>query len=74
MTEMANNIKETFIAGAGWKQLWTRDTSYAIESVAALVRPLLCRTSLQESIERDLITGSSPANKWLQDECGHFGG
>lgn len=72
LTEMAQNIENgTFIAGAGWKQLWTRDTSYAVESAAGLVHPLLSKTSLQKSIETDPVTGQQV---WLQDECDHFGG
>lgn len=71
MTEMGQNIENgTFIAGAGWKQLWTRDTSYAVELAAGLVHPELSKKSLEKSTEVDKTFGQV----WLQDVCGHFGG
>ena len=52
MREMQTNIENgTFIAGAGWKQLWTRDTSFAVELAAGLVHPKLSEHSLKQSIE-----------------------
>jgi len=71
MTEMAANIENgIFIAGAGWKQLWTRDTSYAVELGAGLVHPELSKQSLKKSVQTDKHLGEV----WLQDQCGHFGG
>jgi hypothetical protein len=71
MTEMATNVVNgTFIAGAGWDQLWTRDTSFAVELAAGLVYPQVSMTSLKESVEKDDEFG----DVWLQDKCGHFGG
>eukprot|EP00978_Attheya_sp_CCMP212_P019985 scaffold56737_cov75-Attheya_sp.AAC.4 len=56
MDELRNNIayKDSdgnptapfFVAGAGWDQLWTRDTAYAVELAAGLVRPEVSRQSL----------------------------
>ena len=70
MVEVEANIeKGVFIAGAGWKQLWTRDTSYAVELGAGLVNPEISKESLKKSIEVDKEFG----DVWLQDECGHFG-
>ncbi|KAG7370682.1 glycogen debranching protein [Nitzschia inconspicua] len=66
-----------FIAGHGWSQLWTRDTSYAIELGAGLVRPDVSLTSLLKCTEHVAIQeGSSVRNQtvWYQDSCGHFGG
>lgn len=73
MKEMHLNIENgTFIAGHGWKQLWTRDTSYAIELGAGLVYPSISMTSLKKSIEID--DAQTNNHVWLQDVCGHFGG
>ncbi len=71
MTEVERNIENgVFIAGAGWTQLWTRDTSYAVELGAGLLNPEMSKQSLQKSIQRDQEFGEV----WLQDQCGHFGG
>ena len=59
-----------FVAGTGWSQLWTRDTSFASELGAALIHPNVVKKSLLASVET-LSTGKSA---WLQDKCGHFGG
>jgi len=70
--EMSQNIQNgTFIAGAGWDQLWTRDTSYAVELAAGLVHPEISKKSLEKSIQVDEKSGEQV---WLQDICGHFGG
>jgi hypothetical protein len=58
-----------YCRGAGWKQLWTRDTAYAVELGAGLVRPDLAKSSLQRSTEHDPEFGEV----WLQDKCDHFG-
>jgi hypothetical protein len=59
-----------FIAGAGWTQLWTRDTSYAIELGAGLIHPDTSLISLHACTEYVPNIGTV----WLQDVCGHFGG
>lgn len=59
-----------FVAGTGWSQLWTRDTSFASELGAALIHPDVVKKSLLASVE----TLSNGKNAWLQDKCGHFGG
>ena len=66
----ANTVNGSFIAGSGWSQLWTRDTSYAVELAASLVNPRASKWSLQECTEQVPTVG----NPWLQDECGHFQG
>ena len=58
-----------FVAGTGWSQLWTRDTSFASELGAALIHPDVVKKSLLASVET--LSGKSA---WLQDKCGHFGG
>jgi hypothetical protein len=71
MSETSQNSKGgVFVAGAGWNQLWTRDTAYSVELGAGLVRPDLAKKSLQQSIQRHAEFG----DVWLQDVCGHFGG
>jgi hypothetical protein len=70
MAEMVKNIENgTFVAGNGWDQLWTRDTSFAVELAAGLVFPHVSMESLKKSIEID-----NGQQVWLQDKCGHFGG
>mmetsp|Transcript_35285 Transcript_35285/g.51844 ORF Transcript_35285/g.51844 Transcript_35285/m.51844 type:complete len:532 (-) Transcript_35285:78-1673(-) len=71
LSEMNANTKNGyFIAGAGWTQLWTRDTSYAIQLSAGLVNPGVSHKSLLKCTEEDSELGTV----WLQDSCGHFGG
>ena len=72
MTEVSKCIDHTngyFVAGSGWNQLWTRDTSYAIELATGLTHPTISKKSLQKCIRQDEKYG----DVWLQDECGHFG-
>jgi len=63
-----NTVNGSFIAGAGWTQLWTRDTAYAVELSAGLVNPAASKISLQKCIT-ELPDGLT----WLQDKCAHFG-
>ena len=81
--EIGRNIAcNHFVAGTGWSQLWTRDTSFAAELGAALIHPSVVRTSLMASTEMASLPDyiSNPAinpfekKVWLQDKCGHFGG
>jgi hypothetical protein len=72
-SEVDQNIhpnQKHFIAGAGWTQLWTRDTSYAIELGAGLIHPDTSLISLSACTEHVPNIGTV----WLQDVCGHFGG
>jgi hypothetical protein len=73
LSEIGNNIhpsQKYFIAGAGWTQLWTRDTSYAVELGAGLIHPDTSISSLHTCTEHVKGIGTV----WLQDVCGHFGG
>lgn len=64
-----------FVGGSGWEQLWTRDTSYAIELAAGLVAPDVSLNSLLQCVETVPInTEGGNRSVWYQDECGHFGG
>lgn len=40
-----------WIAGNGWTQLWTRDTAYAVEQAAGLLRPDISLNSLVKCVE-----------------------
>ena len=61
MSEISSNIRrkdpnsnnlddeenpEIFMAGSGWKELWTRDTSYSIELATGLIHPKISKASL----------------------------
>ena len=80
LEEIDANVGEgdRFIAGEGWAQLWTRDTSYAAESAASLLYPDVVRSSLEVSVEIDSNANNAdddaPPLVWLQDSCAHFGG
>jgi len=72
LAEMEQNVQGNhFVAGEGWSQLWTRDTSYAAEQAASLLFPEVVRSSLEESVEND---PDGAGTVWLQDSCAHFGG
>ncbi len=71
LSEIGNNIAcNHFVAGTGWSQLWTRDTSYAAELGAALLHPAVVKQSLMASVGK----WRNDKEVWLQDTCGHFGG
>ena len=75
LDEISGNIKEgRFIAGSGWAQLWTRDTSYAAEQAASVLYPQVVRASLEASVEHFTDRSGSNSTVWLQDYCAHFGG
>jgi hypothetical protein len=86
LAEVDGNVYDNrFVAGEGWAQLWTRDTSYAAEAAASWLRPDVVRSSLEASVEVDSGASasaggdgdgasSSSALVWLQDSCAHFGG
>jgi hypothetical protein len=66
----ANSVDGRFIAGAGWPQVWTRDTAYAVDLACALIRPIASRNTLLGLTEQVAGIGAC----WVQDVCGHFGG
>ena len=71
LSEMGKNIAcNHFVAGTGWSQLWTRDTSFAAELGAALLHPAVVKQSLMASVGK----WKDGKQVWLQDTCGHFGG
>ena len=83
--EIGTNIAcEHFVAGSGWVQLWTRDTSYASELGLAILHPQVVKQSLMSSVEVWKTKKTSSGRKqqqeeeeqlvWLQDTCSHFGG
>jgi hypothetical protein len=76
MCEVNENVQDgIFIAGNGWTQLWTRDTAFAVEQAAGLLRPDVSLRSLEKCVEEWPIEETIYANKtvWYQDVCGHFG-
>jgi hypothetical protein len=64
-----------WIAGNGWAQLWTRDTSFSVEQAAGLLRPDISFVSFEKCVEQWPIEEAFGVNKtvWFQDQCGHFG-
>lgn len=71
VSEIEQNIRDGyFIAGQGWAQLWTRDTSYSVELGCGLLHPEVSETSLRKCTEDIAGIGTC----WFQDKCGHFGG
>lgn len=76
MCETNENIQDgVWIAGNGWTQLWTRDTSFSVEQAAGLLRPDISFVSFEKCVQFWPIEEAFGANKtvWFQDECGHFG-
>jgi Amylo-alpha-1,6-glucosidase len=61
---------ERFLAGQGWAEVWTRDSSYSIDLALNLLHPTLSRSTLF-AIKED-VPGIGEC--WAQDSCGHFGG
>jgi hypothetical protein len=59
-----------FIAGKGWPQVWTRDSSFSTDLALSLLETKLCLTTLI-SLKQD-VPGIGEC--WEQDFCGHFGG
>ncbi|KAL3763872.1 hypothetical protein ACHAW5_000418 [Stephanodiscus triporus] len=71
LKEVGTNIAcNHFVAGSGWVQLWTRDTSYASELGASFLHPQVVMKSLMDSVE----VWKDGKKVWLQDTCSHFGG
>lgn len=68
---VANDSKHgKFIAGKGWPQVWTRDSSFSMDLALALLEPSLCEATLL-GLKQE-VTGIGEC--WEQDFCGHFGG
>jgi len=68
---IASDIHDNqFLAGAGWAQVWTRDSSYSIDLALNLIQPELSKSTLLH-IKQD-VPGIGEC--WAQDSCGHFGG
>jgi hypothetical protein len=59
-----------FIAGKGWPQVWTRDSSFSMNLALSLLEKKLCLTTLI-GLKQD-VPGIGEC--WEQDFCGHFGG
>ncbi len=71
ISEIEQNIRDGyFVAGQGWAQLWTRDTSYSVELGCGLIHPKVSEISLRKCTEDVPGIGTC----WFQDKCGHFGG
>jgi hypothetical protein len=68
---IASDIRNNkFLAGKGWAQVWTRDSSYSIDLSLNLLKPELSKSTLM-GISQDV----PPIGEcWAQDKCGHFGG
>jgi GH15 family glucan-1,4-alpha-glucosidase len=59
-----------FIAGKGWPQVWTRDSSFSTDLALSLLETKLCLTTLIGLKQQ--VPGIGEC--WEQDFCGHFGG
>ena len=58
-----------FLAGQGWAEVWTRDSSYSIDLALDLLEPDLSRNTLS-SVKQD---APGIGECWAQDSCAHFG-
>lgn len=59
-----------FIAGKGWPQVWTRDSSFSMDLALSLLETSLCKPTLL-GLKQE-VPGIGEC--WEQDFCGHFGG
>ena len=59
-----------FIAGKGWPQVWTRDSSFSMDLALSLLETSLCEATLL-GLKQE-VPGIGEC--WEQDFCGHFGG
>jgi hypothetical protein len=59
-----------FIAGKGWPQVWTRDSSFSTDLALSLLDTELCLKTLI-GLKQE-VPGIGEC--WEQDFCGHFGG
>lgn len=68
---IASDIRHNqLLAGQGWAQVWTRDSSYSIDLSLNLLHPNLSISTLLR-LKKD-VPGIGEC--WAQDSCGHFGG
>ena len=68
---VANDSKHgKFIAGKGWPQVWTRDSSFSMDLALSLLESSLCEATLLDLKQE--VPGIGEC--WEQDFCGHFGG
>jgi mannosylglycerate hydrolase MGH1-like protein/glycosyl hydrolase family 65 len=68
---IADDIRQRqFIAGQGWAEVWTRDSSYSTDLALDLLHPALSKNTLLNL--REDVPGIGVC--WAQDKCGHFGG
>ena len=68
---IAADVKDgSFLAGANWAQVWTRDTSYSVDMACALLHPEVSKKTLLGLKEQVRGIGEC----WYQDKCGHFAG
>jgi hypothetical protein len=58
-----------FLAGQGWAEVWTRDSSYSIDLALNLLEPDLSRNTLS-AVKQD---APGIGECWAQDSCAHFG-
>mmetsp|Transcript_44493 Transcript_44493/g.107726 ORF Transcript_44493/g.107726 Transcript_44493/m.107726 type:complete len:557 (-) Transcript_44493:2477-4147(-) len=74
--DLEDGEKSHFVAGYGWAQLWTRDSSYAIEQGGGLLAPDASLNSLIKCTSEVVLDNTTQAEDtvWYQDECGHFRG
>ena len=67
---VANDSKHgKFIAGKGWPQVWTRDSSFSMDLALSLLETSLCEATLL-GLKQE-VPGIGEC--WEQDFCGHFG-
>ena len=68
---IASDVQDgSFLAGAHWAQVWTRDTSYSVDMACALLHPDVSKKTLLGLKEQ--VPGIGEC--WYQDKCGHFAG
>ena len=68
---VANDSKHgKFIAGKGWPQVWTRDSSFSMDLSLSLLETSLCQATLLGLKQN--VPGIGEC--WEQDFCGHFAG
>ena len=68
---IASDIRNNrLLAGKGWAEVWTRDSSYSVDLSLNLLTPDLSKSTLLG------ITQNVPhlGECWAQDRCGDFGG
>jgi hypothetical protein len=67
LEEALLNIREdsTFMAGAKWEGVWTRDISYAIQLALAFTHPEVARNSLRKKVQnKRIIQDTGTGGSW----------